>query len=172
MWDRAAATIEWPSAGFPGIRINPLTLVPEITNEDECLAALESGNNPVDRIFVLLVQGNTADAAELLAEARYTDPESLRLRIFEAELLRVSHRYDPAVVLYRQLLAEVAGTATEALILQHLGTAYYASGHVAAAVETFSKALDLQVAGAAEAAQIYMSTVALQRARDTLELAS
>ncbi|MEE2523374.1 tetratricopeptide repeat protein [Pseudarthrobacter sp. J75] len=172
MWDSASATIEWPDAGFPGVRINPLTLVPEITNDDDCQAALAASTDPADRIFVLLVQGDTADAAELLAEARYKDPESLRLRVFEAEVLRVTHRYDPAILLYRQLLAEVAGTPQEPLILQHLGATQYASGRVSAAVEAFTRALDLQVAGAAEATLIYASTVALQRARDVLELAS
>jgi hypothetical protein len=36
-------------------------------------------------------------------------------------------------------------------------------------VESFAKALDLRVAGAADAALIYASTVALQRAREVLE---
>ena len=50
--------------------------------------------------------------------------------------------------------------------------AYYAGGNTAAAVDEFAKALDLRVAGAADAALIYSSTVALQRARNVLEMAS
>lgn len=172
MWDSDPATSEWPAAGFPGVRINPLTLLPEITSLEECQAALAAGDASSDRIFVLLVEGDAATAAELLAEARYRDPESLRLRVFEAEVLRISHRYDVAIELYRQLLAEVAGTPQEAMILQHLGTTHFVSGHAAAAVEAFTRALDLEVAGAAEASRIYAATVALQRARDVLELAS
>jgi Flp pilus assembly protein TadD len=119
----------------------------------------------------MVVEGHAADAAELLAEARCKDPESFRLRVFEAEVLRVTHRMDRAIELFRQLLAEVHGTPREALALQFLGKAQYAAGQTSAAVESFSKALDLRVAQSADAAQIYSSTVALQRARDILELA-
>ena len=164
-------TSDWPDAGFPGIKINPDSLVPQIVNEDAVAAALAASTDPGDRIFVLLVTGHPADAAELLAEARYKDPDSFRLRMFEAEVLRVSHRFDRAVELYRQLLAEAQGTPDEAVVRQHLGRSYFAAGNIAAAVESFAKALDLRVAGSADAALIYSSTVALQRARDVLDLA-
>lgn len=163
-------TIEWPDAGFPGIKINPLTLTPEIVDQDSCDAALRTSTDPADPIFVLIVQGHTAEAADLLAEARYKDPESFPLRAFEAEILRVSHRYDRAIDLFRQLQSEFAGTPTEALVLHYLGRAHYVSGRPAAAVEAFSRALDMRVASAADAAQIYSSTVALQRARQMVEI--
>lgn len=172
MRDITGGTSEWPDAGFPGIKINPDTLMPGIVNEEACSLALKASSDPADRIMVLLVEGHAADAAELLAEARYKDPESFRLRTFEAEVLRVSNRYDRAVDLFRQLLGEVQGTPLEALTHQHLGRAYYAGGNVAAAVDAFTKALDLRVAGSADAALIYSSTVALQRARNVLEMAS
>jgi Flp pilus assembly protein TadD len=121
---------------------------------------------------VLLVEGRAGDAAEVLAEARYRDPESFRLRVYEADVLRVSHRYDRAVELFRQLLTEAHGTANEALAHQYLGRAYFAAGNIGAAVESFARALDLRVAQSADAALIYSSTVALQRARDVFELAS
>ena len=165
-------TIEWPDGGFPGIRINPESLLPEITNDEACAAALESSADPADRMLVLLVEGHASDAAELLAEARYKDPESFRLRTFEAEVLRVSHRFDRAVELFRQLLAEVPGTPNEALVHQCLGRTHFVAGHMGAAVESFARALDLRVEQSADAALIYSSTVALQRARDVLELAS
>ena len=164
--------IEWPDGGFPGIRINPEFLLPEITSPEACEAALQASTDPADRVFVLLVEGRAADAAELLAEARYKDPESFRLRAFESEVLRVSHRYDEAVELFKQLLAEVSGTSNEALVYQYLGRTHFAAGHIGAAVESFTRALDLRVEQSADAAQIYSSTVALQRARDVLELAS
>lgn len=172
MIDAMGGTSEWPDAGFPGIKINPDTLMPGIVNEEACSSALQASSDPADRIMVLLAEGHAADAAELLAEARYNDPESFRLRTFEAEVLRVSKRFDRAVDLFRQLLVEVQGTEIEALAHQHLGRAYYASGNTAAAVDEFAKALDLRVAGAADAALIYSSTVALQRARTVLEMAS
>ena len=133
--------------------------------------ALAGSTDPGDLIFVLLVEGHAGEAAELLAEARYKDPDSLRLRIFEADVLRVSNRLDRAVELFRQLLAETRGTPDEAVIRQHLGRSYFAGGNIAAAVESFARRLDLRVAGAADAALIYASTVALQRARDVLDLA-
>jgi len=167
-----AGTSEWPDGGFPGIRINPDSLLPEIVNEEACAAALAASADPGDLIFVRLVEGHAVEAAELLAEARYKDPDSLRLRIFEADVLRVSNRLDRAVDLFRQLLAETRGTPDEAVIRQQLGRSYFAGGNVAAAVESFAAALDLRVAGAADASLIYASTVALQRAREVLDLAS
>lgn len=164
-------TADWPEAGFPGIRINPETLLPEIVNEDACREALAASTDPADHIFVLLVEGHAAEAAELLAEARFKDPESFRLRAFEAEVLRVSNRLDRAVELFRQLLTEVQGTPREALVLQFLGKTQYTAGQTSAAVESFARALDLRVAESADAALIYSSTVALQRARDVLDLA-
>jgi predicted Zn-dependent protease len=164
-------TGDWPEEGFPGIRINPMSLLPEIVNEEACRAALAETTDPGDRILVLIAEGHAADAAELLAEARFKDPESFRLRAFEAELLRISNRSDRAVDLFRQLLAEFQGTEKEALILQYLGRVHYTAGHNSAAVEAFARALDLRVAQHADAALIYSSTVALQRARDVLDLA-
>ena len=166
-----AGTSDWPEAGFPGIRINPLSLLPEIVNEEACRGALAESKDPADQIFVLLVQGQASEAAELLAEVRFKDPESFRLRAFEAEVLRVSHRTDRALELFKQLLAEFQGTKREALVLHYLGKTYYAAGHTSAAVEAFSRALDLRVAQSADAALIYSSTVALQRAREVLDLA-
>jgi predicted Zn-dependent protease len=166
-----AGTGDWPEAGFPGIRINPLSLLPEIVNEDACEAALTASTDPADRVFVLIAEGHPSEAAELLAEARFKDPESFQLRACEAELLRITHRTDRAVDLFRQLLAEFQGTDREALVLQYLGRVHYTAGHNAAAVEAFARALDLRVAQSADAALIYSSTVALQRARDVLDLA-
>jgi Flp pilus assembly protein TadD len=166
-----AGTSDWPEAGFPGVRINPVSLLPEIVNEEVCRAALAVSTDPADTIFVLLVEGHAAEAAELLVEARFKDPESFRLRAFEAEVLRVSHRSDRALELFKQLLGEVQGTDREALVQQYLGKTHFAAGHAAAAVVAFSRALDLRVSQSADAAQIYSSTVALQRARDVLDLA-
>lgn len=171
MQGNMSGTSDWPEAGFPGIRINPDTLLPQIVNEDAVRDALADSTDPADHIFVLLVEGHASEAAELLAEARFKDPESFLLRVFEAEVLSVTHRMDRAIGLFRQLLAEAHGTPREALALQYLGRTQYSAGQTSAAVESFSKALDLGVAQSADAAQIYSSTVALQRARDVLDLA-
>ena len=140
--------------------------MPQIVDDEALAEALAASTDPADLVFVRLVQGHAAEAAELLAEARYKDPGSMRLRIFEADVLRVSNRFDRAVEVFRQLLAESQGPLDEAAIRQHLGRSYFAGGNIAAAVESFAKALDLRVAGSADAALIYASTVALQRARE------
>ena len=171
MGSRTGGTSEWPDAGFPGIKINPDTLLPEIVNEEACAAALQASTDPRTASSCCLVEGHAADAAELLAEARYSDPESFRLRIFEADILRVSNRSDRAVDLFRQLLGEVQGTPEEAVVTSTWAGRYFAGGNTAAAVE-FRPALDLRVARSADAALIYSSTVALQRARNLLEMAS
>jgi tetratricopeptide (TPR) repeat protein len=168
----AGGISEWPTADFPGVRVNPETLLPQIVNEEAVQEALAESEDAADRVMVLLLRGHTADAAELLAEARYRDPESFRLRIFEAEMHRATNRFDRSVQLFRQLLNEVQGTDREAVVHQYLGRTHYVSGNAAAAAESFSKALDLRVATAADASLIYSSTLALQRARDVLELAS
>ena len=58
----------------------------------------------------------------------------------------------------------------------HIGNVYELTGprtmDMEEMAESFSRALDLRVAQSADAALIYSSTVALQRARDVLELAS
>jgi len=163
---------DWPTAGFPGVRVNPDTLLPHVVNEDALEAALAESTDPADRIMALLLEGRFGDAAEELAEARCNDPESFKLRIYEAELHRATNRYDRAVQLFRQLLAEVHGTSREPLVHQFLGRAYFVAGNAAAAAESFSKALDLRVAQSADASLIYSSAVALQRARNVLELTS
>jgi hypothetical protein len=110
--------IEWPDGGFPGIRINPEFLLPEITSPEACAAALEASSDPADRVFVLLVEGHASDAAELLAEARYKDPESFRLRAFESEVLRVSHRPPSSVRMVSGFLINTRWRA-----IRHVGLA-------------------------------------------------
>ncbi|MDD0858299.1 hypothetical protein NHF46_12005 [Arthrobacter alpinus] len=31
---------DWPSAGFPGTAVNPMTLIPEVVDEESCTQAL------------------------------------------------------------------------------------------------------------------------------------
>ncbi|GAA4037336.1 hypothetical protein GCM10023063_22850 [Arthrobacter methylotrophus] len=163
---------DWPTGGFPGVRINPDTLLPAIVNEEAMHSALAESADPADRIMALMLEGHPGEAAELLAEARYNAPECFNLRIIEAELHRATGRFDRAVELFRQLLAEVHGTVREPIVQQYLGRAYFVAGNPVAAAESFNKALNLRVAQAADASLIYSSAVALQRARYVLEFAS
>lgn len=168
----AESTSDWPAGGFPGVRINPETLRPEIVDEDACAAALAASTLPCDLVFVRLVQGRASEAAELLAQARCGDPCAFRLRLLEADLLSAAGSFAGSAELYRQLLLETHGTPEEAAVLQHQGRSCFAAGRPAAAVESFARALDLRVALAEDAALIYASAVALQRARHVAEQAA
>ena len=157
---------DWPSAGFPGTALNPETLLPEVVDEQKCEQALEASADAADHIFVLLARGLTAEAAELAADARLADPESIRLQVLDAEVLRATKHFDRAERLLKALLPEVVGTSVESWIFQQLGKVYFSSGKYGAAAKSFSTALEQRVAAGADASAIYSSTVSLQRALD------
>lgn len=166
----SAGTSEWPDGGFPGIRINPKTLMPQLVNEEACAAALAASTDPTDRIFVRLVEGHPGrppncwprpgTRTPTLSGCGCSRPRSCAYRTASTAPSNSTAS-----------LAEAQGTPEEATVRQHLGRSHFAAGNIAAAVESFAKALDLRVAGAADASLIYSSTVALQRARDVLDLA-
>ena len=160
---------DWPSAGFPGTAVNPETLLPEVVDEDACAAALELSSDAADHIFVLLARGLNAEAAELAADARLQDPESIRLQVLDAEVLRATRHFDRAERVLKALLPTVADTSMEAWINQQLGKVHFSNGNYQAAVRCFSTALDQRVASGADALAIYSSTVSLQRALDLAE---
>lgn len=160
---------DWPSAGFPGTAVNPLTLLPEVVDEDKCVDALELSADAADHVFVLLARGLTAEAAEMAADARLADPTSLRLQVLDAEVLRATKHFDRAEKVLKSLLPEVGNSSKEAWIYQQLGKVYFSNGKYSAAAKSFSTALDQRVASGADAAAIYSSTVSLQRALDLAE---
>ncbi|MDQ4501139.1 tetratricopeptide repeat protein [Sinomonas sp. ASV322] len=157
---------EWPDAGFPGIAVDPETLNAVVVDEDRCHSALEASGSLEDRAVVELARGHVSEAAELIVEARYTDPESFHLKVLELDVLRLGNRNDRALERARQILAEVKGTRREATVQQYLGKIQFTRGQFAAAEDAFAKALELRVADAADASLIYSSTVALGRARE------
>lgn len=160
---------DWPSAGFPGTAVNPETLLAEVVDDEACAEALENSNDPGDHIFVLLARGLTAEAAEAAAEARLSDPESLRLQVLDAEVLRASRNYDSAEVILRGLLPTVAGLPAEPWVLQQLGKVHFSSGQFEAAAKDFAAALELRVVAGHDASAIYSATVSLKRALDQAE---
>ncbi|MGG5174283.1 tetratricopeptide repeat protein [Pseudarthrobacter sp. J1763] len=166
------STSEWPESGFPGIKVNPLTRRVEVVDEDMCDRALAASDRPADKVFVLMTRGKISEAAEILAEARFHEPESFDLLLLDAELLYVSGRFERSVERLKFLLAEYQGQEQEAYIRQHLGNTYFGLGDYARAVDCFEKALDLRVAVSADAALIYSSTIALHQARISLDEAS
>ena len=162
---------DWPSAGFPGIAVNPKTLMPEVVDEEACAQALDESTDPADRVFVLLARGQTAEAAEAAADARLSDPGSLRLQVLDAEILRASKHYDRAERILRALLPEVSGTPMEPWVFQQLGKVHFSSGAYETAAKTFAIALELRVASGADATAIYSATVSRKRALDLAERA-
>ncbi len=157
---------DWPSAGFPGTAVNPETLLPEVVDEDQCAAALELSGDAADHVFVLLARGLNAEAAEMAADARLLDPQSLRLQVLDAEVLRATGHFDRAELVLKALLPTVADSSMEAWINQQLGKVFFSNGNYQAAAKSFSAALNQRVASGADAAAIYSSTVSLQRAQD------
>lgn len=160
---------DWPTTAFPGVAMNPRTLLLEVVDEEACAAALEASVDAADHVFVLLARGLNNEAAEVAAEARLLDPESLTLQILDAEVLRATKHYDRAEVVLRSLLPAVQGSALEALAIHDLGKVQFSKGNYDAAAKTFSAALAHRVANGAGAADIYASTVALNRALDLAE---
>ncbi|AIY00560.1 hypothetical protein ART_0961 [Arthrobacter sp. PAMC 25486] len=160
---------DWPSAGFPGTAVNPETLLPEVVDADACTEALAHSGDVGDEIFVLLARGLTSEAADLAADARLTDPGSLRLQVLDAEVLRASKHFDRAERILRGLLPEVAGTPMEPWVFQQLGKVHFSSGQYEAAAKQFSRSLELRVASGSDATAIYSATVSLKRALDLAE---
>ncbi|WP_104111291.1 MULTISPECIES: lipopolysaccharide assembly protein LapB [unclassified Arthrobacter] len=162
---------DWPSAGFPGTAVNPMTLMPEVVDEEACTQALNESNDAADTVFVLLARGLIAEAADAAADARLGDPGSLRLQVLDAEILRASKHYDRAERILRALLPEVAGTPMEPWVFQQLGKVHFSSGAFETAAKTFATALELRVASGSDASAIYSATVSLKRALDQAERA-
>lgn len=160
---------DWPRASFPGIAINPETLLAEVIDEELCERALALSTEVNDRILVLLARRRHNEAADLLVEARMAEPDSLSLQILEADAAGAAHDSDRAIKLLQHLAREYRGTPNEAAVLQHLGKATFRAGRYRAAAASFAVALDLRVAAGDSASLIYSSTVALQRARDLSE---
>ena len=160
---------DWPSAGFPGTAVNPETLLAEVVDEEACAEALEVSTEPGDKIFVLLARGLTAEAAEAAADARLADPESIRLQVLDAEILRATKNYDRAERVLRSILPAIAGTPMEPWVYQQLGKVHFSNGAFEASAKSFATALELRVASGADATAIYSATVSLKRALDMAE---
>ncbi|MFC8302461.1 tetratricopeptide repeat protein [Specibacter sp. NPDC057265] len=160
---------DWPSAGFPGTAVNPETLLPEVVDEEACSAALAQSNDAGDHIFVLLARGQVGEAADAAANARLADPESIRLQVLDAEILRATKNYDRAERVLRGLLPAVAGTPQEPWLFQQLGKVHFSNGQFEAAAKNFATSLEIRVASGSDATAIYSATVSLKRALDLAE---
>ncbi|GER22177.1 hypothetical protein NCCP1664_06740 [Zafaria cholistanensis] len=142
---------EWIESAAAGVAIDPQTLLPVVVDEAAADVAL-AGEDIEGRIVVLLARGDAVGAADLLAEARVAEPKNFALKILDMHVLRVSGNPERALHWLRAMLDEYAGTGHEAVIQQHLGTMYFATGDYLAAATRFRAALALrQAAGDPEA---------------------
>ncbi|WP_125610414.1 tetratricopeptide repeat protein [Specibacter cremeus] len=164
-----AELLDWPAAGFPGTAVNPRTLAPEVVDDATADAAVAASGDPADAVFVLLARGRTKEAAEAAAQARLGDPESLRLQVLDADILRANRRLDQAEAVLKSLLPAAADTPVGPLVQHELGRVYFSAAQYAAAAQAFAGALETLVASGSDPQNIYAATVSLRRARDLAE---
>lgn len=134
--------------GIPGVRIDELTLLPVIVDERLAELTLATGSAG-DRAVILLARGEVRAAGDLVAETRLREPQNFRMRVLDADVTRAAGDPQRAITRLRVLLTEYAGTVEEAVLLHHLGLAYFGIGDFHAAQTRFSSALELRVASGA-----------------------
>jgi hypothetical protein len=108
--------------GGPGWFIDRGSLLPKIADEDLFRAA--HAEDPAVDILVTLWTGRP-ELAEVELRRRLGESESPRLRALLADAARDQGRTDEAIATYESLIAEVAGTSSEAVMHQHLGKAFF-----------------------------------------------
>jgi Flp pilus assembly protein TadD len=131
-------------AGVAGIERDPETLLPVVA--DEALASAAAAGDAGDRVVVLLARGDYVAAGELVAEARLADPQDLRLRMLDADVVRASGDPHRAITRLRGLLEEFAGTDREADLHELLGVLHHTTHDHLAAAHRFRRAVDLRIA--------------------------
>ncbi|GAB2756764.1 tetratricopeptide repeat protein [Nocardioides pakistanensis] len=155
----AGAAIE---AG-PGWHIDARTLQPVIDDLEVFTSAHQ--DDPALEALTLLWTGRPNDAEAAIRQAMPRG-DSLRFRALLADTWRDQGRTDDAVEAYQQLVRETAGTASEAVMRQHLGKAQFAAGRYRDARMSFEQALELRVAAGAERALVQSSRAAAARAAE------
>jgi tetratricopeptide (TPR) repeat protein len=146
----AAADRSGIDTGVPGVVNDARTLLPRVVDEEVAEQVL-AGDDPCDRVVVLLARGDYLAAGEVVAETRLNDPRNFRMRVLDADVFRASGDPQRAIERLRSLLSEFAGTEHEAVLQQHLGVLYFTTGDYRAAVTRFRTALALRVqAGVAD----------------------
>lgn len=152
-----------PIPGGPGWQINGDTLLAEITDLAEFLAA--HADDRCVHVLAALFQRDTAAAVRALEPLLAADPTSTRLLALEADVWRDHGRFDEAADRYRRLIRGCDRPADQATLTQHLGKVHFAAGQYADAVECFERALTLRQQHAASTELIESSRRALARAR-------
>jgi tetratricopeptide (TPR) repeat protein len=149
--------------GGPGWYIDEETLLPTI--EDEALFRAAHAHDPALEIVIAIWTGRPK-AAELLLDLLREEAATPRLRALRADAWRDQGRTDEAVAAYESLIAELTGTASEAVMQQHLGKALFVAGRYREAASAFEKALALRLRSRAEESLIASSRAAVERARE------
>lgn len=149
--------------GGPGWQLDPVTLRPVIT--DEPVFRSNNADDPALESLVALWTGHPAKALDALGPLLDAAPEDWRWRALRADARRDLGDHQTAIADYRQLVSEHAGTGHEAVLMQHLGKAYFAAEEYASAVNCFERALSLRTAAGADPSLVESSRSALERAR-------
>jgi tetratricopeptide (TPR) repeat protein len=150
--------------GGPGWHMDARSLLPTIT--DEALFRTTYADDPAVEVLVALWSGDPDSALARLEPLLRESPDHWRWRALRADAGRDLGDHERAVAEYRRLVAEHAGTAREAVLVQHLGKAQFAAGEYASAVDCFERALALRLAAGAERPLVESSRAALARARE------
>ncbi len=163
--DVASVNREGVGTSIQGVLIDPTTLKPYIADAAAASHQMQVGS-PTDQVAILLARGELAQAGELIAESRFTDPTNAYLRVLDTELTRMQGDFDRAINRLRKLAEEFAGTEFEPLMHHHLGFSFFAKGDFKAAATRFRKAMEQRIAMDDDAYLINASSVCLQIAEE------
>ncbi|WP_313813824.1 tetratricopeptide repeat protein [Glutamicibacter sp.] len=163
--DVASVNREGVGTSIPGVLIDPTTLKPYIADDAAASYQMQVGS-PTDQVAILLARGELAQAGELIAESRFTDPTNAYLRVLDTELTRMQGNFDRAINRLRKLAEEFAGTEFEPLMHHHLGFSFFAKGDFKAAATRFRKAMDQRIEMNDDGYLINASSVCLQIAEE------
>jgi tetratricopeptide (TPR) repeat protein len=145
-----------------GWEIDPATLRPKIT--DESVFRSRYADDPALEVLVALWDGDPHEALARLQPLLDVAPTNWRWRALRADARRDLGDHLAAIADYRQLVSEHAGTAHEAVLVQHLGKAYFAAEDYTSAATCFARALTLRQAGGADSSLVESSRIAHERA--------
>ena len=151
-------------AGGSGWEIDPVTLRAVIT--DEPAFRSDYADDPALEVLVALWAGDPGEALARLQPLIDAAPTNWRWRALRADARRDLGDHLAAIADYRQLLSEHAGSAREAVLVQHLGKAYFAAEDYPSAARCFERALTLREAACADPSLVESSRTALERARE------
>jgi tetratricopeptide (TPR) repeat protein len=148
--------------GGAGWELDSATLRPVIT--DEHVFRSRYANDPALEVLVALWTGDPDQALARLQPLLDAAPTNWRWRALRADARRDLGDHVDAIADYRQLVSEHAGTTHEAVLVQHLGKAYFAAEDYTSAATCFERALALREAGGADSSLVESSRTALERA--------